>query len=414
MIDSLDICELFFRFCEQSYFQWYLSFHYRFLLPLQTPLFPYRIVLDAKTFFVLDVAPCTLKSSLVLAPQLSLGGATGSDSMLALVAPLPCLAGPAGPTLATMSSPFWAAAGCRPRAARTKLAMSQRPEAVMLLQEAKVLSELDSAGVFVHARESDAVTPSPSGRAKRSSLLALCLAAVWVSSQAWAIFSMLGLIAGLVLARTPLDASAGKRQSALTENTAGEGENDIENLRRRIALLEQCVYVEQAVPKAAEADVDEGAEQRVRGKEESAKARDPDALELVAQWKSFSQLQRQHFLDQLSAEEKQELLAGVRRATEFSQAKPQAPRNDFARWQESDVAKLQDHPHYSSRMRERILFLWGQSGLKWFGLREEQARPELDLSRHSDEFLERHKRFLDLTYRTSDDDDDLLSADLKQ
>jgi hypothetical protein len=41
--------------------------------------------------------------------------------------------------------------------------------------------------------------------------------------------------------------------------------------------------------------------------------------------------------------------------------------------------------------------LWGQSGLKWFGLREEQARPELELSRHSDEFLERNKRFLDLT-----------------
>jgi len=337
--------------------------------------------------------------------------------MLALVAPLPFLAGHSGPALATMSSPLWAAAGCRPRAAHTKLAMNQRPEAVMLLQEAKVLSELDAAALPLfplHARESDAVTPSSSGRAKRSSLLALCLAAVWVSSQVWAIFSMLGLIAGLVLARTPLDASAGKRQSALTENTAGEGENDIENLRRRIALLEQCVYVEQAVPKAAESDVDQGAEQHVRGKEESAKARNPDALELVAHWKSFSQLQRQHFLDQLSAEEKQELLAGVRRSPEFPQAKPQAPRNDFARWQESDVSKLQDHPHYSSRMRERILFLWGQSGLKWFGLREEQARPELELSRHSDEFLERNKRFLDLTYRTSDDDDDLLSADLKQ
>jgi hypothetical protein len=296
--------------------------------------------------------------------------------------------------------------------------MNQRPEAVMLLQEAIVLSELDAAGgadanlVCKHARDS-ADTPSTSGRAKRQIILALCLAAVWISSQAWAIFSMLGLIAGLVLARTPLDVTAGKRQSALTENTAGEGENDIESLQRRIALLEQSVYVEQAVPNAAKTDVDQGAEQHVRGKEETAQAHDPDALELVAPWKSFSQLQRQHFLDQLSAEEKQELFAGLRRATQSPQAKPQAPRNDFARWQESDVRKLQDHPHYSSRMRERILFLWGQSGLKWFGLREEQARPELDLSRHSDEFLERNKRFLDLTYRPSDDDD-LLSADLKQ
>ena len=366
---------------------------------------------------------------LVLAARLLLGGDTVSDSMLALVTPFPCLAGPA---LATMSSPFWAAAGCRPRAAHTQLEMNQRSSpghqpAVMLLQEAKVLSELDAAGgadaniVRQHARESNAVTPSSSGRAKRSSLLALCLAAVWVSSQAWAIFSMLGLIAGLVLARTPLDASAGERKSALTETTettetaAGEGENDIENLRRRIALLEQCVYVDEAVSKAAKADVDEGTAQHVRGKEASAQVRGPDAIELVAHWRSFSQLQRQHFLDQLSAEEKQELVAGVRRATESPQAKPQAPRNDFARWQESDVRKLQDHPHYSSRMRERILFLWGQSGLEWFGLREEQARPELDLSRHSDEFLERNKRFLDRTYRTSNDDDDnLLSADLKQ
>lgn len=61
-----------------------------------------------------------------------------------------------------------------------------------------------------------------------------------------------------------------------------------------------------------------------------------------------------------------------------------------------------EDPRYNSRMRERILFLWGEQGLKWFGLDEEMYWPQLARSADSEAFLQRNKRFLESVFDNAD------------
>lgn len=75
---------------------------------------------------------------------------------------------------------------------------------------------------------------------------------------------------------------------------------------------------------------------------------------------------------------------------------PAEPRNDYYRWSGPDPQMRQDHPHYSSRMRERILFCFGEQGLYFFYERS----PEIEFflrSADSEQLLLRHKRFLEDT-----------------
>jgi len=324
---------------------------------------------------------------------------------------------------------------------RTALAMNKRPEAVLLQQQAASrwqdsgAAGVAEAGIVCgHAGEANGADGANAHRghaapntarvlARKYLALAVCIGAI-VSSQAWAIYSVLGLMAGFVLAQLPLIATGGEKDSSLVKTAgAAQGATDVENLRRRIASLEQSVYLEQAALKAAETEGDSRARSaaghlpdsalstqvRAQGGESGAGSdtepalacTHPEMLEFVAQGKSLSPEQIQH-IARMSAD--QQLEADVVEGS--PKARYQPPQNDYARWQDADARKRRDHPHYSGRMRERILFLWGQQGFTWFGLREDQAGPELDLLRNSEGFLERNKRFLDKTYQNSGDDGD--------
>lgn len=54
-----------------------------------------------------------------------------------------------------------------------------------------------------------------------------------------------------------------------------------------------------------------------------------------------------------------------------------------------------EDPRSNARMRERILFLWGEQGLQWFGLKEDQYWPQLARSADSEAFLQRNKCYLE-------------------
>jgi hypothetical protein len=71
--------------------------------------------------------------------------------------------------------------------------------------------------------------------------------------------------------------------------------------------------------------------------------------------------------------------------------------NDYARWQDPD--HHHDNPQCSARMRERILFLWGITGLKWFGLTQERCSEQLALSSDPVTFLDRNKRYLENVWK---------------
>jgi hypothetical protein len=64
--------------------------------------------------------------------------------------------------------------------------------------------------------------------------------------------------------------------------------------------------------------------------------------------------------------------------------------------QENPHSGMED-PRSNARMRERILFLWGETGLQWFGLEEDQYWPQLARSADSEAFLQRNKRYLEST-----------------
>lgn len=61
-----------------------------------------------------------------------------------------------------------------------------------------------------------------------------------------------------------------------------------------------------------------------------------------------------------------------------------------------------EDPRYNSRMRERILFLWGEQGLQWFGLDKDIYRAQHALSDDSEAFLQRNKGFLEILLDNSD------------
>lgn len=58
-----------------------------------------------------------------------------------------------------------------------------------------------------------------------------------------------------------------------------------------------------------------------------------------------------------------------------------------------------EDPRSSSRMRERILFLWGETGLRWFGLEPGIYQQQLARSADQQAFISRHKWFLESIYR---------------
>jgi len=65
------------------------------------------------------------------------------------------------------------------------------------------------------------------------------------------------------------------------------------------------------------------------------------------------------------------------------------------------ASNLQDgmeDPRYSSRMRERILFLWGETGLRWFGLEPDIYQQQLARSADQHAFISRNKWFLESIY----------------
>ena len=57
-----------------------------------------------------------------------------------------------------------------------------------------------------------------------------------------------------------------------------------------------------------------------------------------------------------------------------------------------------EDPHYSSRMRERILFLWGETGLRWFGLEPDIYQSQLARSADQHAFVGRNRWFLESIY----------------
>ena len=59
-----------------------------------------------------------------------------------------------------------------------------------------------------------------------------------------------------------------------------------------------------------------------------------------------------------------------------------------------------EDPRYNSRMRERILFLWGEQG--WFCLDKSMYGAEHALSDDSEAFLERNKGFLEILLDKTD------------
>lgn len=73
------------------------------------------------------------------------------------------------------------------------------------------------------------------------------------------------------------------------------------------------------------------------------------------------------------------------------------PRSDYHRWLHSDPALRQDSPHASTRMRERLLFCFGEQGLRFFGLTEDMYAAQLARSADAEQFLLRNKRFLEDT-----------------
>ena len=62
--------------------------------------------------------------------------------------------------------------------------------------------------------------------------------------------------------------------------------------------------------------------------------------------------------------------------------------------------------HSTSRMRERILFLWGEMALQYFGLDEESYWPQLARCANSEAFLQRNKWFLEsvLNYNVQEEE----------
>lgn len=71
-----------------------------------------------------------------------------------------------------------------------------------------------------------------------------------------------------------------------------------------------------------------------------------------------------------------------------------APQTEEVRHDVPEARQRQDNPHYNGRMRERILFLWGEEGLQWFGISEEKYWPQLASSIDSEKCLTRHKNIL--------------------
>lgn len=71
-----------------------------------------------------------------------------------------------------------------------------------------------------------------------------------------------------------------------------------------------------------------------------------------------------------------------------------APQTEELRHGVPEARERQDNPHYNGRMRERILFLWGEEGLQWFGISEEKYLPQLASSIDSEKCLTRHKNIL--------------------
>ena len=85
------------------------------------------------------------------------------------------------------------------------------------------------------------------------------------------------------------------------------------------------------------------------------------------------------------------------KTTQQQRGSASQPRSDYHRWLHSDPALRRDSPHSSTRMRERLLFCFGEQGLRFFGLTEDMYAAQLARSADAEQFLLRNKRFLEDT-----------------
>jgi len=85
------------------------------------------------------------------------------------------------------------------------------------------------------------------------------------------------------------------------------------------------------------------------------------------------------------------------KTTQQQRGSASQPRSDYHRWLHSDPALRRDSPHSSTRMRERLLFCFGEQGLRFFGLTEDMYAAQLARSADAKQFLLRNKRFLEDT-----------------
>ena len=85
------------------------------------------------------------------------------------------------------------------------------------------------------------------------------------------------------------------------------------------------------------------------------------------------------------------------KTTQQQRGSASQPRSDYHRWLHSDPALRRDSPHSSTRMRERLLFCFGEQGLRFFGLTEDMYAAQLARSADTEQFLLRNKRFLEDT-----------------
>ena len=224
-------------------------------------------------------------------------------------------------------------------------------------------------------------------------VLSAIAVAAYITSQAWAIFIIIGFVAGIAFSRLPALSSSAletlRDESEMTLLGTGHGSRvdatqqltqGTEELLLRIAALEQTTeQLHKDSGKLSDAVVQICSDIYA---EPSAQSKGPQHTETTP-----------------SPESPGSHMLSPSQSSASNSRQPQ-PKSDYARWTTSmDSRQLEDHPHGSSRMRERILFLWGEQGLKWFGLSEEQYWPQIARAADRETFLVRHKDFLENALR---------------